>query len=139
VATWATFEDVTSRWVGDDVPTDETLVEVLLGDAEQVILASFPGIQARIDSESIPVERVRLVVVSMVSRLLRNPEWVRSIQETVGPFSHSKTFMGDDSGLFLSERERGLLSPSNSRRAFEVDLGWDAGNPSELVWLDVSR
>ena len=138
MATWATFTDVTDRWVGNDVPTDSALVETLLGDAEQVILATYPGLQARIDAETIPVERVTMIVVAMVTRLLRNPEWVRTLQETVGAFSQSRTFMGNDSGLFMTESETAILSPSTRTKAFEVDLGWRAGSPDDTIWFDVS-
>lgn len=139
MATWATFADVTSRWVGNDVPTDETLVETLLGDAEQIILATYPGIQARITADTLPVERVVMVVVAMVTRLLRNPEFVRTVQETVGAFSQSRTYLGNDSGLFLSDSEAALLRPASRGKAFEVDLGYDAGSPADLVWFDVPR
>jgi hypothetical protein len=138
MATWATFTDVTDRWVGNDVPTDSALVETLLGDAEQVILATYPGLQARIDADTIPVERVTMVVVAMVTRLLRNPEWVRTLQETVGAFSQSRTFMGNDSGLFMTESETAILSPSTRTKAFEVNLGYRAGSPNDTIWLDVS-
>lgn len=139
MATWATFADVTSRWIGNDVPTDETLVETLLGDAEQIVLATYPGIQARIDAETLPVERVVMVVVAMVTRLLRNPEFVRTVQETVGAFSQSRTFLGNDSGLFLTDSEVAILRPDTRGKAFEVDLGYNAGSPADLVWLDVPR
>lgn len=137
--TWTSFTDVTSRWVGNDVPTDETLVETLLGDAEQIILSTYPGIQARITAETLPVERVVMVVVAMVTRLLRNPEFVRTIQETVGAFSQSRTYLGNDSGLFLSDSEAALLRPNSPSKAFQVDMGYDAGSPADLVWIDVPR
>ena len=137
--TWTSFTDVTSRWIGNDVPTDETLVETLLGDAEQIVLATYPGIQARIDGDTLPVERVVMVVVAMVTRLLRNPEFVRTVQETVGAFSQSRTFLGNDSGLFLTDSEVAILRPDTRGKAFEVDLGYDAGSPADLVWIDVPR
>jgi hypothetical protein len=138
MATWTTFTDVTDRWVGDDVPTDSSLVETLLGDAEQVILARYPAIQARIDADTLPVERVIMVVVAMVTRLLRNPEFVRTVQETVGAFSQSRTYLGNDSGLFLTDSELSMLSPSNRSKAFEVNLGYRASSPIDTLWLDVS-
>jgi hypothetical protein len=137
--TWTSFTDVTSRWVGNDVPTDESLVETLLGDAEQIVLATYPGIQARITAETLPVERVIMVVVAMVTRLLRNPEFVRTVQETVGAFSQSRTYLGNDSGLFLTDSEVAILRPDTRGKAFEVDLGYDAGSPADLVWIDVRR
>jgi hypothetical protein len=111
----------------------------LLGDAEQIILSTYPGIQARITAETLPVERVVMVVVAMVTRLLRNPEFVRTIQETVGAFSQSRTYLGNDSGLFLSDSEAALLRPNSPSKAFQVDMGYDAGSPADLVWIDVPR
>ncbi len=139
MATWADFQDVVDRWVGNDAPTDETLVETLLADAEQVVLSSYPAIQARIDADAMPVERVRMVVVAMVTRLLRNPEFVRTVQESVGAFSQSRTYIGNDSGLFLTDGELALLRPSAANKAFEMNLAPNASAPDDILWIDVSR
>lgn len=139
MATWAGYQDVADRWVGTDVPSDETLVETLLGDAEQIVLAAYPAIQDRIDAGTVPLERVTMIVVSMVTRLLRNPEFVRTVQETVGAFSQSRTYLGNDSGLFLTDSETAMLRPSSRGKAFEVDLGYRATATGELVWIDVPR
>lgn len=136
MATWTNFTDVTSRWIGNDVPTDENLVETLLGDAEQVVLATYPGIQARIDNDTLPIERVIPVVVAMVTRLLRNPEFVRTVQETVGAFSQSRTFLGNQSGLFMTDAEVANLRPDTRGKAFEVDLGWRADSALD-IWINV--
>jgi len=59
-----------------------------------------------------------MVVVAMVMWRLRNPEWIRTLQETVGAFSQSRTFMGNDSGLFMTESETAILSPSTRTEGF---------------------
>jgi len=125
---WATFADVVDRWVGPGAPTNQSQVETLIDDAEQVILSEFPGIQDRIDSGALPEERVTMVVVQIVTRFLRNPEGLSSVQQTTGPFSQSRSFVDRSSGLTLTESEIKLLSPTRGK-AFEIDLGSNAVSP----------
>lgn len=130
---WATFADVVDRWVGPGAPTNQSQVEKLIEDAEQVILSEFPGIQERIDNESLPLERVTLVVVQIVTRFLRNPEGLSNVQQTTGPFSQSRSFAERASGLTLTDSEIKLLAPQRGK-AFEVDLGWRASAPMPDIW-----
>lgn len=121
---WATVDDVLSRWVGEDQPSDLGLVGWIIEDAETVIAAEFPGIAERIGGGDLPVERIRLVVARMVTRALRNPEGVRTRQEGTGPFTGSVTFGGDNPGdLWLTDDEMGLLRPSgrHRQRAFTIN------------------
>jgi hypothetical protein len=131
--TWATFEDVTVRWVGPGAPTDEDLVNALISDAEQVILASYPGIQDRIDEESLPEARVTLVVTQMVSRVLRNPEGLTSWQQTTGPFSQARSYGAGSTGLYLTDDELRMLAPTTKGKAFEIDLGSRAVSPYDRL------
>lgn len=124
--TWATFEDVTARWVGSGAPTDENLVTALIEDAEAVILAQFPAIQGRIDDETLPLGTVVLVVTRMVSRLLRNPEGLTYWQQTTGPFGQARNYGSAGQDIWLTSDELGLLAPKNKGKAFSVDLGTDA-------------
>lgn len=139
---WTTFTDVTTRWVGAGVPTDEDLVGALIDDAEQVILASYPLIQDRIDDDSLPLARVIFVVAQMVTRVLRNPEGLNSWQQTTGPFSQSRSYGQDNSGIYLTDNELGLLAPVTRGKAFEVDLAPNATSgevtrePWVQVWVD---
>lgn len=130
---WATFEDVTVRWVGPGVPTDEALVEALIADAEQVILASYPAIQNRIDAESLPAARVTLVVTQMVSRVLRNPEGLTSWQQTTGPFSQARSYGAGSTGLYLTDDEIRMLAPITKGKAFEIDLAPNATAPYDYL------
>jgi hypothetical protein len=132
---WATVEDVLGRWIGDDAPCDAARIQAWIADAETVILAEFPNIQARIDDETLSLDRVRLVVARMVTRAFRNPTGTRQRQETTGPFTGSVTYSGDNPGdLWLTDEERGLLGLSGgSQQAFTVSTlnlpmpGWWAG------------
>lgn len=140
---WATFTDITSRWVGADAPTDEALVTALIADAEQVILASYPAIQTRIDSDALPVERVILVVSQIVTRVLRNPDGLTTWQQNTGPFGQLRNFADGKSGIHINDAELRLLAPTRGGKSFEVDLGWNAtdaysvdSDRDDLIWHD---
>jgi hypothetical protein len=144
LSNWATVEDFTARWVGDNRPTDETLIQVLLDDAETVVVSEYPKIQDRIDDSLLPVELVRMVVCNMVSRVFRNPEQLVQVSNRVGPFSEAKTFVGRKDGLYMTEQEKQMLGPTGLGKAFEINLGSDAtGEFStysniEDSWIDAS-
>lgn len=134
---WATFEDVVTRWVGAGEPTDEALVEAIIADAEQVILAQYPAIQDRIDAETLPLERVTFVVTQMVSRVLRNPEGLSSWQQQTGPFGQSRVFGTENVGIYLTDNELKMLSPNRKGKAFEVNLAPNMTSGTEAgVWVD---
>lgn len=143
--TWANFTDVTSRWVGNDVPTDEELVTALIADAETVILSVYPRIQERIDADTLSLDTLKLVVIRMVSRVLRNPENVSYIQQSTGPFSQGKNYGTVSSDIWLSSEERTMLAPSSRGKAFSLVTAPDmnsaryvTGLPGtdQPVWID---
>ena len=134
---WATFEDVLDRWVGDDAPADTGVVSALIGDAETVIKATYPGIQARITADTLSLDVVIMVVVRMVMRVLRNPANVSYLQRTVGPFGQAQNF-GDKLDVWLSDEEKTLLAPSNRGKAYEVNQGYAAATlAADSVWIEV--
>lgn len=127
MSVWATPADVTARWVGSGAPTDNDLVQALLDDAEAVVLAKYPAIQDRIDTNKLPLSVVTMVVCRMVIRVLRNPENLTSWQQTTGPFSQSRSFGSNRQDIWLSEEEEELLAPKIAGKAFEVDLAPNSG------------
>lgn len=138
---WTTFADITTRWVGEGVPTDQQLVETLIADAEQVILASYPAIQTRIDSGALPIERVILVVNQIVSRVLRNPDGLTTWQQNTGPFGQLRNFADGKTGIHITDAEVRLLAPTRGGKAFEVDLGHTATgeyatDSEDVIWQD---
>lgn len=120
--TWTTFADVTDRWVGAGVPTDSTLVDALIADAEAVILSEFPAIQGRIDAGTLPLQVVQLVTVRMVSRVLRNPEGLTYWQQNTGPFGQARNYGTAGSDIWLTTEEEQMLAPKKRGKVFEVDL-----------------
>lgn len=146
MAMWATVDDITRRWIGDDAPCDAAKIDAWITDAEALILAEFPDLQVRIDDESLSLDRVRLVIARMVTRAFRNPTGTRQRQETTGPFSGSVTYAGDTPGdLWLTDEERNLLGGlvgARRQRAFTVNTidprytaGWWSGPD---LWLPVA-
>lgn len=135
---WTSFADVTDRWVGSGVPTDEALVDSLIADAEAVILSEYPKIQDRIDAETLPLAVVKMVVVRMVTRVLRNPEGLTYWQQTTGPFGQARNYGNSAQDIWLSSEEKELLAPKSRGKAFEVDLAPFAvpGRPTILITGD---
>jgi hypothetical protein len=123
---WTTAQYVIDAWIGDDAPDDLAKVDLWIGRAEREIRSEIPGIQARLDiPEPDLIENVIDVLISMVTRVFRNPEGTRQLSTTTGPFSEQRTFGGDTPGeLFLSDRERAKLEgvASSGGQAFTIDM-----------------
>lgn len=123
---WATPEDVISRWVGSGAPTDESLISALISDAEAVILAEYPLIQDRIDADKLPLATVVMVVSRMVTRMLRNPEGLTYWQQSTGPFGQGKNYGSDTTDIWLTSDEIKLLAPKRKGKAYELNLAPNA-------------
>ena len=124
---WVTAQDVVDSWIGSDGPTDAASIDTWVGRAERLVRSVVPDIQARLDAGLEPdlLDSVRDVVVSMVERKFRNPEGVRTRQESTGPFSGSVTLGGDQPGeLWLTDEEKRRLGAGSARsgKAFSVDM-----------------
>lgn len=146
--TWTTFADVTARWVGAGVPTDETLVAAVIVDAEAVIFSEFPAIQGRITAGTLPLNVVKMVTVRMVSRVLRNPEGLTYWQQNTGPFGQARNYGQAGQDIWLTPEEKEMLAPKQRGKAFEVDLapyaaiipieGWKESTPGSIYFVDGS-
>lgn len=127
---WTQPDDVIDSWIGEDAPTDTVLVLLWIAKAEREIRARIPDLQARLDAEAeliIPstdlLETTKDVVVSMVTRVFRNPEGIRQVNSTTGPFTDSKTYGGDTpGGLALTADELEKLTDSSASGAFTIDM-----------------
>lgn len=79
-------EDVTVLY--RPLSTAETAtVTALLAHASVMLRARFPTLDAKILAGTLDPEQVKVAVVNMVLRVLRNPGGLKS--ETVGPFSRT--------------------------------------------------
>lgn len=128
MANWTTAAEVVAAWIGDDAPTDLAKVDLWVGRAERLIRSRIPGIADRVAEDPVVepdlLDNVKDVVTSMVARVFRNPEGVRTRQESTGPFSGSVTLGGDQPGeLWITDDEKVRLSLSGSSRgAFTIDM-----------------
>jgi hypothetical protein len=126
MANWTTAAEVVAAWIGDDAPADSAKVDLWVGRAERLLRAKVPTLATRVvadPAEPDLVDNVKDVVTSMVQRVFRNPEGVRTRQETTGPFSGSVTLGGDQPGeLWVTDDELARLSPAGTNRgAFTID------------------
>lgn len=118
-----TVSDVRQRALGVDEDFGSQTLGVLLEDAEDLALREFPNLLEHIDSGAVRLATVKRVISNVVIRRLRNPEGIRTIQDSTGPFSGSTTFAGDHPGeLYLTDADRKDLSGGErvGRRAFSV-------------------
>jgi hypothetical protein len=127
MANWTTADQVVADWIGDDAPTDVAKVDTWIGKAERLLRSKVPDLTGRVydglATEPDLLGNVMDVVVSMVQRVFRNPEGVRTRQESTGPFGGSVTYGGDQPGaLWVTDEELAMLSAAGSNRgAFTVD------------------
>ena len=130
MASWTTPDDVLDAWIGEGAPSDDAQIQTWIGKAEREIRFRVPDIQGRIDAEDamVPtvtdlIETARDVVVAMVTRVFRNPEGIRQVNTTTGPYAESRTYGGDvPGGLGLTDDELSKLSGVRIRGAFTVSM-----------------
>jgi hypothetical protein len=124
---WTTAAEVTAAWIGGDAPTESALVDVWIGKAERLLRAKVPGLDARVTADPLLepdlLGNVKDVVTEMVQEVFRNPERIRTRQESTGPFGGSVTYGGDKPGaLRVTAEQIELLSLAGTNRgAFTVD------------------
>ena len=129
MASWTAPKDVTDAWIGEDAPEEVAKIQTWIEKAEREIRYRVPDIQERIDAEAAEspartdlLDTAKDVVVAMVARVFRNPEGIRQVNETTGPFTSSRTYGGDvPGGLGLTDEELGKLTGARGG-AFSIDL-----------------
>lgn len=126
---WTAPSDVTDAWIGEGVPSGTTKIQKWIDKAEREIRFRVGDVQERIDAEAAEtpartdlLETAKDVVVSMVTRVFRNPEGIRQVNETTGPFTSSRTYGGDvPGGLGITDDELAKLQGARGG-AFSIDL-----------------
>lgn len=142
---WTEVSDVRERWLGvTPLEATDAQISTLLEDAEDTILREFPDIEDRMTDPDnpLPARTVVKVAARMVIRHIRNPEGVRTTQETAGVFSESRTSGGTEPGaMYLTDDERNELAPVRKGKAFSIDqtpASWTDPEPPNL-WLTIGR
>lgn len=120
---WTDLDDVRNDALGVDDGFSDQQVTRLIERAERLVVREFPTVEKRVTDGELSADTVADIVSAMVIRVLRNPDGIRTIQDSTGPFSGSTTFAGDNPGqLYLSDEDRRALNPggASGRRAFSV-------------------
>ena len=121
---YAEVEDVRSAWLSTrPLPTDDTVIQYWIDRATRVLVNRVPNIEELITSGRTTRDIVADVVVDLVTEVLRNPDRLRSIQETNGPTSGGVTFAGDAPGALVltAQHLKDLgVTRGNMRRAGTV-------------------
>lgn len=126
---WTTPADVIDAWIGEGAPDDAGKVQAWIDKAEREIRFRVPDVQERMDKEAAEtqprtdlLETAKDVTVAMVTRVFRNPEGIRQVNETTGPFTSSRTYGGDvPGGLGLTDDELAKLQGQRGG-AFTVSM-----------------
>lgn len=124
---WTTPAEVTAAWIGGDAPTDTALVAVWVDKAERLLRAKVPTLASRVAADPVVepdlLGNVKDVVTEMVQEVFRNPERIRTRQESAGPYGGSLTYGGEQPGaLRVTAEQIETLSPVGTNRgAFSID------------------
>lgn len=122
-------DDIRGRWLlnPNQLPADTTL-ETLIDDAEDVVTVAFAergeDFNALVTATTIPVSRVKRIVSGIVIRHLHNPAGLRYEQETTGPFTGGRTYIGNTSGIYVTDAEVDELlglGTGGTTKAYQVD------------------
>lgn len=127
---WTTAEEVVAAWIGPDAPTDLDAVTLWIEKAERELRFRVHDLQVRLDLvdpelvEPDLADTVGDVVTAMVHRVFRNPEGIRQVGVTTGPFSEQKTYGGDQPGtLYVTSDELERLTATRvAPAAFTIDM-----------------
>lgn len=121
---YAGVDDVKTRWIASTLPPANSVIEEFLSEAAVIIDAEYPMLRKQVSGNKDLQERLRLVSARMVIRAIQNPDRVRQVQETTGPFSGGVTFAAETLGdMRLTVDDRAILTGgySSVNRAFTID------------------
>jgi hypothetical protein len=110
----ATLSDVEDRF--HRALTDRELVNVKfwLQDAWWLLTGRLPALEDNITAELVPVENVRRVVVSMIHRMLKNPDGLT--RESIDDYSYSRSANVASGALTVEDYEISQLIPGGRSR-----------------------
>lgn len=121
---YATTQDVLDRWIASSLPPEKAVLEKYLREASLIIDSEFPHLRAFSENDETLLEKLRIVSSRMVIRAVLNPDRLRQVQDTTGPFSGSFTLATETLGdMRLTADDKAILLGGANRRgkAFTVD------------------
>ncbi len=108
-----TAQQIENRW-RPLTPAEATTVPGKSEDAWTRIVATVPGIEEHLSTGAVAEATVQSVMVSMIVRVLKNPDSVRTHQQSIDDANESRTLDSAISTgeLYLTDYEIGLLTPA---------------------------
>jgi hypothetical protein len=95
-------EDIADQWIQSGVlPASNRQVERLVVRSWRVLASKDSTLEERVGSNNFLAECLVDVIVSMVHRVLVNPQGFRTIATGEGPYTSSNTFSGDSPGALV--------------------------------------
>lgn len=122
MAKYATVEDVATRLGRDLLPGEQDRVQALLDDAETILRTRVPNLDEEVEAGRIARDVARLVLVSMVLRVVRNPAGYRS--ESAGDYSYTVDTRAASGFLAVLPEEWAWLGVGNGAFTIEPHVDW---------------
>jgi len=122
MASLATTEDVEARW-RPLTDSERPIAEALLQEAEALVAVAAPGVRERAAKSVDVATATRSVLVSMVLRVLKNPDAIR--QFAVDDYSQTRDQVASSGLLYATPEELAYLRPASLGLAgmYVVSLG----------------
>lgn len=105
----ATSQDVVNRW-RPLAASEAAAADALLEEAEAILALASPGIRARAAASPDAALAARSVIVSMVLRVLRNPDSIR--QFTIDDFTQIRDQAASSGLLYVTPEELAYVQPA---------------------------
>lgn len=108
-----TAAEITHRWR----PLTDAEAATIGGKSEDAwtrIVGTVPGIEENLTAGTVAEATVKSVMISMIVRVLKNPDSVRTVQSSIDDYNGSRTLDNAVSTgeLYLTDFEIGLLTPA---------------------------
>jgi len=133
---FAVLDDVSTR-LGRPItaPDEVAQVNAWIGDAESLVLARIPDLEARVVDGAPTVAVVAMVVANAVIRKIKNPDG--KVSEGVDDYNYRYNEQTRKGELFLTDEEWALLTPASSASAFSTRPGFESFRDGTWVHPDV--
>ena len=108
-------DDLAAEW-RPLTPAERSVVEALLAKAARMVDAAYPSLAGRVTSGAIAERFVGDILISMVLRVMRNPEGRRQHSQQIDDYSTSWTIDSalSTGALYLTDRELEMLAPRDT-------------------------
>jgi len=138
----ATTADIEARW-RPLTAQEETVAAALVGDAWLLLKRADSTIETRLDAEpaTLDAELVKIVIVEMVKRVLRNPDGIT--QESIQDYSYTRDRAISSGLLSVLDAELDLLAADDDltsdaftiRPSYQVPLGSSGYDSGDWEWV----